>query len=121
MTGGVVNSNFEKVPAFNNIQVSNCPNFSELFMHPIGNYASVAYKFKENFVWDLSHLKITRLVCSMALQNLKKIILPNTIKEFSHSRTNTNSFGNSQNASDGSSGGYSAAMSPLETIIIAGT
>lgn len=120
-TGGNRNDNLERTPMFENINVNRCDNFDTLIIQRGNNWNNgFAYKFKENFEWDLSNLPLKRFICNMALQNLKKIILPGTIEEFSHSNTVTNNHGNSWNAQDGSSAGYDAKMSPLETIVVKG-
>lgn len=120
-TGGAVYMIKEGTPAFERISVNNCDNFDTLIMQRPNNWQGYyAYKFKNNFTLDLSHLKLKRFISSISLQNLKKIVLPNTIEEFSH--LNTQLISNSFNGSDGSSSGqYRADDSPLETIIIAGT
>lgn len=116
-TGGSVNDNKEGTPAFENINVSQCDKFDTIIFQN-GWDGHRAYKFQENFEWNLSHLPLKRFICNIGLQNLKKLILPSTIKEFSHSSTKL--VGYDEYASDRSRCKYTVDMSPLETIIIKG-
>lgn len=112
--------NFEGTPNFENIEVVECSNFDTLVVQKPTTWLGLShsYKFTDNFTWDLSHLKLKKFICNIGLQNLKKLILPATIEEFSHSNTELVSSG--KNHTDGSSYKYTAKDSPLETIIIAG-
>lgn len=107
----------ESAPMFENIYVDDCNNFDTIILQPVHHTYS-AYKFKENFTLDLSHLPLKRFICAMALENLKKIILPNTIKEFSHSRTYLST--NTTVTADGSRYLYTKEFSPLDTIVVDG-
>ena len=117
-SGGVVYSNLEGTPMFESIDIDKCPNFDTIIIQTPLN-SNRAFKFKESFEWDLSYLPLKRFICNIALQNLKKLILPKTIEEFSHSNTNVIRNWNEW-ASDGSYGGYETSYSPLETIVIDG-
>lgn len=119
-TEGNNNYNLDKTPNFNSLNVNECPKFDTLILQKLSIWQSFgyAYKFNNNFTLDLSHLKLKRFICNLALQNVKKIILPSSIKEFSHSETKLS--GSGWSASDGSSCAYATTDSPLETIIIAG-
>ena len=115
--GGSAGTNLEKEAMFEGITIEKCKNFDTIIIQ-YGEREETALKFKENFEWDLSNLPLKRFICNMALQNLKKIILPDTIEEFSHSNTRLNHW--SDLAPDGSREGYYKEMSPLETIVIKG-
>lgn len=116
-TGAVVGDNIEKTPMFENITIDKCSNFDTIILQ-FAMSECTAYKFKDNFEWDLSSLPLKRFICNIALQNLKKIILPTTIEEFSHSKTILKPW--DQSAPDGSRAIYTIDMSPLETIVIKG-
>lgn len=109
--------NIERDSMFENITVDKCKNFDTIILQ-YSTWERTAFKFKDKFAWDLSHLPLKRFICNIALQNLKKIILPDTIEEFSHSKTTLISWG--ETASDGSLATYSTNMSPLETIVVKG-
>lgn len=111
------NESIEGIPSFENITVNNCEKFDTLILQKAGVNNDFAYRFKENFTWDLSNLQLKKFICNISLENLKKIILPDTIEEFSHSNTK---IVNNKNTVNGSRIGYTKEMSPLETIVIAG-
>ena len=115
------NNNMEGVPKFEEIQVNECPEFDTIIMQYCTKDLiedDIAFKFKDNFTWDLSLLPLKRFICNISLQNLKKIILPSSIEEFSHSHTALRN--NTDTWTDGSKSQYTKEMSPLETIVIAG-
>lgn len=116
-----VYENLEGTPRFDKLSVKDCGNFDTLILQRPSSYFQYAYKFPENFVWDLSELPIKRFICNISLQNLKKLILPNGIEEFSHSETYVLGDLNEWTpTTDKSYAGYKASDSPLETIIING-
>lgn len=121
-TGGLSNNNFEKTPMFEGISINKCPEFDTLILQAPwvqGHHYGIAYKFKENFEWDLSNLPLKKFHCNMGLENLKKIILPESVEEFTHSCTDIRSkAGWNYSASDGSRGYFDYEMAPLETIVV---
>lgn len=109
--------NMEGNSVFKNLQVTNCNNFDTLKFQRVVD-GSKAFKFTKDFVWDLSKIPLKRFICSISLQNLKKLILPQGIQEFIHS--NTRVLNSTVTAPDGSKAGFNKEDAPLETIIIAG-
>lgn len=114
-------NNMEGDPMFKAMQIDKCKNFDTIIMqHGGDNYGdtNAAFKFKKDFEWDLSNLPLKRFICNISLQNLKKLILPSTIEEFSHSNTVLRT--NTDVNADGSKSQYTKEMSPLEAIVIKG-
>ena len=103
--------NIDGIPQFEGLLVNKCDNFDTVILQKCSNKYEVAFKFKEDFTWDLSNIPLKRFICNIALQNLKKIILPSSVEEFSHSSTVLMNTSKSK---------YTKEMSPLETIVIAG-
>lgn len=114
-TGGTVNDNIEGTPVFENIEVSNCPNFDTLVLARATGQAT-AFKFKEDFVWDLTHLPLKNLYIQLNLENIKGMILPDTIENFVFEYFESNP--HVQFASDGSRCAYPKEDSCLEFITI---
>lgn len=115
--GGNAHFNIEGEPMFKGIELENCKEFDTLIIQrAVKNRFAQAYKFKKDYVLDLSKLPLKKFVCNMSLQNLKKIILPDTIEEFSHSYTVLQD--HLETAPDGSTNQYKKDDSPLETIVI---
>ena len=88
--------NFEKTSQFDKLSVIGCPEFDTLIIQKPTRWFGLnhAYKFKDNFTWDLSKVPLKKFICNIALQNLNKLILPDSIEEFSHSNTVLSKSGN---------------------------
>lgn len=114
-TGGNVNSNIEGTPMFEGISISKCPAFDTLFLCR-GNNGAYAFKFKEDFVLDLTHLPLKNVYIQVNLENLKGLILPETVENFVFPYSWLSP--HDQYASDKSRCKYTADMSPLEFLTI---